>query len=162
MLWGFFLSGKKARRDEAKNRKRLDEAALVSRRLAFLRVSDGDIKKCVARLCYEADAYIASSREDPQAIYDPLALDALDTAAAAVNTFLRADNEAAVEKHFPAGIDANSAANSAAEREEAEKSEVREKVLEVLQDGITILQERNTAEPAGDLDAAITDMGIIK
>jgi hypothetical protein len=42
----------------------------------------------------------------------------------------------------------------------AEKSEVREKVLEVLLDGIRIFQERNA--DAGDLDAALTGMGIIK
>jgi hypothetical protein len=137
LLWG------KARRDVQKNRKRLEEAAALSCRLGALRIADGEIKKLIIRLCYEADAYIAKSRETAEAFYEPLVLDALDTAGAAVNVFLKTGNEAAVEKYFSAGFaDGGDPMN-------------RERILEILRDSVRALRDQNGVLAAGDPEAAV-------
>jgi hypothetical protein len=98
---GAFLAARKRRLEAEKNRKRLEGAALVSRKLGALRVADLELRRLTARLVYEADLYINSCGKIPEAWYEPSLLDALDRALAGLNVFLRRGNEAAAEKHFP-------------------------------------------------------------
>jgi hypothetical protein len=179
---GFFSSlgriaaGKKEKEDEGRNRKRLDEAALVSRELGSQRITDGEIKKLIVSLVFEADRYIAAARESEGAYYDPLALDALDSARAAVNAWKKNENEAAAGKHF--GIDPVSGSKIAsagivvpqeggplgapegkgAGSEETRNAQIRAQTLGVLKESLRIFAEQNAIRAAGDMDAAVTDL----
>ncbi|MDR3276375.1 MAG: hypothetical protein LBT11_04055 [Treponema sp.] len=146
------LAGERGRQDAAKNRRRLDGAALTSRKLGLLRIADEDIKALIAPLCYEADRYIAASKRDDDALYEPAVLESLDTALSALSAFLEACNDAAAEKHFGAGSAASGAA-AAARRDDA-----RIQALESMNESLAAFRRQNGTRSAGSLDAVITGM----
>jgi len=167
-LGGKFLAGKKARRDEERNRKRLDEAALASRFLGTQRIADTEIKKMIANLVFEADRYIASARESEGSFYEPLVLDALDNVRAAVNVWKTSENEAAAGKYLKTnGMVKNPEFHSvvipARQGSEEKKSEsgdeeMRERTLGIIRESLRIFTVKNSIHAAGDLDAALASL----
>jgi ferritin-like protein len=147
-ILGKILAGSKARENEEKNRKRLDEAALNSRKLAAMRINDSEIKQIIIRLTYEADIYISASRESEGCYYAPLVLDSLDNACAALNVFLKADNDAAVEKYF-----------SVSEETKTENKTTRERLSRILNEALRLFMEQNNIRSAGNTDSANTELG---
>jgi hypothetical protein len=154
-IMGRILAGNKAKENEAKNRKRLEEAALNSRKLAAMRINDSDIKQIMARLIYEADLYITVSRESEGFYYEPLVLDSLDNTCAALNAFLKADNSAAVEKYFFV-VDTG---KTVSEEIKAENNMAREKLTRILNEALRLFMEQNCIRSAGDTDSAIAELG---
>ena len=169
-LGGKILAGKKARQDAERNRRRLDEAALVSRELGTQRIADGEIKKLVASLVYEADGYIAAARESEGAFYEPLVLDALDTARAAVNAWKKNENEAAAGKYLglrgtQGGIpgtegiviprDSNLKDDNLGD---CHLLETREKTIEILRESLRPFTIQNSIRSAGDIDAVVAGL----
>ena len=168
-LGGKILAEKKARQDAERNRRRLDEAALVSRELGTQRIADGEIKKLVARLVYEADGYIVAARESEGAFYEPLVLDALDTARAAVNAWKKNENEVAVGKYLSLkgmrggtegseGIVIPKDDNPNEPGQPAGSEVTREKTMEVLWESLRLFTIQNSIRSAGDIDAAIVGL----
>ena len=163
-LGGKLLAGKKAREDAGKNRKRLDEAASACRELGAQRIANEGIKKIVARLAYEAGGYITAARETEDAYYDPLVLDALDSARAAVNAWKKNENEAAAGKYLnvsgiPGGIVIPGAGQSPG------NTETPERTFEILRETLRLFVTQNSVRSAGDPDAALAalaDYFIIK
>ncbi|MDR1748958.1 MAG: hypothetical protein LBR47_07845 [Spirochaetaceae bacterium] len=145
--------GEGRRLDSERNRERLEEAKQVSRKMGALRISDGDIKKLIIRLTYEADSYIQKVSAEKDAIYDPPTLDALDTAAAAVNSFLKESNAVSVEKHFSPGDEDTGGGDRA-----PGNTVPRDQTLRVLEESLRVLKEQNAVLSAGDMDAVLTDM----
>jgi hypothetical protein len=92
--------GEKERLTLEKNRKRLEDAKAVCQKLKNTRLRDEAAKKQCARLCYEADIYIASRLEALNCVYDPQAIDALSQAQTAIDAFLHAENNAQAEAHL--------------------------------------------------------------
>jgi hypothetical protein len=154
-ILGKILAVSKTRDDEEKNKKRLELAALNSRKLAAMRISDSEIKQIITRLTYEADLYISASREGEGFYYEPLVLDGLDNACAALNTFLKADNSAAVERYFSVS---DVGAIVPPEIKTENKIE-REKLIRILNESLRLFMEQNGICSAGDTDAAITELG---
>jgi hypothetical protein len=163
-LGGKILAGKKAREDMERNRKRLKEAALVSRELRLQRIADEEIKKIVIHLVYEADGYIAAAQENEGALYEPLVLDALDTARAAVNAWKKSENEAAAGKYLRVSgppspdrfvVSAGFVIPAEAGAGQAVGNETREKTLEILRESLRLFMFHNSIRAAGDPDAAL-------
>jgi hypothetical protein len=170
-LGGKLLARNKARLDAEKNRRRLDEASLVSRKLGALRIPDRELKPLAARLVYEADAYLAAAKESPGALYDPPALDALEEALGALNFFLKESNHAAAEKYLPLGgilVPQEAPASEAAIEDAAGDASTRgasvqrpgpkEDALLLLQESLRRFTELNGLRRAGDYDAARIDL----
>ena len=156
---GKILAGRKAKEDAGRNRRRLEEAILASRGLGAQRIGEDEIKKTVARLVFEADLYIAAAQKSEGACYEPLVLDALDTARAAVNAWKKNENEAAAGKFLgvngmPGGIVIPGKENG----DKAAGGESREKTLGVLRESLRILIDRNSIQRAGDPDAALAEL----
>ena len=155
-LGGKILAGKKAREDAGRNRKRLDEAASASRELKLQRIANNEIKKILARLAYEADGYIAAARESEGAVYDAIALDALDSAMAAVNAWKKNENETAAGKYLNVGgtlggvvIPGGSAGQSTG------STEIYDRTIGILQEALRIFVIQNSVRTTGDPDAAL-------
>jgi hypothetical protein len=145
-ILGKILAGNKARENEEKNRKRLEYAALNSRKLAALRINDSGIKQIITRLTYEAGLYITASGESEGSFYEPLVLDSLDSACAALNTFLKTDNNAAVEKYFSVPGTGNIVSQ--------EIKTDREKLVRILNESLRLFMEQNSIRSAGDTDGS--------
>ena len=177
-IGGNILAGKKARKDTERNRRRLEEASLVSRELKAQRISDTEIKKLTASLVYEADAYIAAARESEGAFYEPLILDALDSARAAVNSWKKNENDAAALKYvhvngYPAsggrtfsgdivipgdsGSGVTGVETAAAEdcRADERRAEDRARTLGILLESLRLFLVQNSIRAGGDPDAAL-------
>jgi len=164
-LGGKFFAGKKARRDEERNRKRLDEAAFYSRELGAQRIADAEIKKMIVSLVFEADRYIAAARESEGYFYEPLVLDAFDNALAAVSVWKKNENEAAAGKYFGVKGKAESqelrsvvipAGQSSEERESGPANgEMRERTLGIIRESLRVFVTKNGIRAAGDPDAAL-------
>ena len=156
-LGGKFLAGKKAREDAEKNRRRLREAMLVSREFGAQRITDGEIKKLISRLTYEADSYIAAALETQDAFYEPLVLDALETARAALNTWKKNENDAAALKHL--GMDGTREGIVIPREQDAGQSvvnaETRERTLGILKEGLRVFVIQNSIRTSGDPEAAL-------
>jgi hypothetical protein len=135
--------GEKERRQVLRNRARLEEAALLSRKLGKIRLADAGIKKLLVRLCYEADRYIFRAKANSNAVYDPLILDSLVTACSVLDAFLNSGNEAAVEKYF--SVEAN---------ETAENSGVayslRDKTIHILENSLRLFIKENNVNSTAD------------
>ena len=167
-LGGKLLAGRKEREDAERNQRRLEEAALASRELRFQRIADGEIKGLVARLVYEADVYIAAAREGEGAYYDPLVLEALDNARAAVNAWKKDENEAAAGKFL--GIDATPDSSEPGRQAfragivipggggQADGGESRGRILGIVRESLRLFMVQNSIRNAGDADAALTDL----
>jgi hypothetical protein len=138
--------GEKERLTFEKNRKRLEDAKTVCQKLKNTRLRDEAAKKQLARLCYEADAYIAGRLESPDCIYDPRAIDALSQARAAIDAFLHAENDAQAEAHLAGSGAAGRASDSAADVSSNTPSSgapnvaAREVLLESLSETIAALK----------------------
>ena len=152
------MAGKKDREDEKRNRKRLEEASLVSRELGSQRITDSDIKKLTARISYEADGYITAARDSEGAFYEPLVLDALYVARAAVNSWKKNENEAAALKY----LRISGTTGGIVIPEECGSSpgsgETRERVLGILRESLGVFLFKNDIRAAGDPDAAMADL----
>jgi len=146
---------KKARVDEERNRKRLDEAANTSRFLGAQRVADAEIKKMIAGLVYEADRYIAAARKNDGFFYEPLVLDALDNVLAVVNVWKKSENEAAAGKYLRMEGTAGSVVIPI-EKGEAGNEEMRERTMRIIRESLRVFILKNGIHDAGDPDAAMT------
>ena len=155
-LGGSFLARQKAKKDADKNRKRLGEAAAVSRELGLQRIANDAIKKILARLAYEADAYIAAAQKSEDADYDPLALDALDTARAAISAWKKNENEAAAGKYLGInGISGGIVIPADAAGQNSAGNETLERTLGILYETLRLFVIQNSVRNAGDIDAAL-------
>jgi len=157
MMLGKILAGKKAREDAGKNLKRLEEALAASRELGAWRIADDEIKSRVTRLVYEANRYIEAARKSEGAFYEPLVLDALDEARAAVSAWKKNENDSAVLQHIgvsgmPGGIVIPREPDPV---EKTGKGETREKTLLLLQKSLDVFILKNSINAAGDPDAAL-------
>ena len=171
MKLGKILAGKKSRDDAERNRRRLEEAALVSRELGVQRIADEEIKKLVFGLVYEAGAYITAARESEGAFYDPLVIDALETARAAVNVWKKNENEAAELKYLrvdgkPGGIviPRESIPEEFVPGEEGSvqsRGEIRGRTLGILRESLRLFLVQNSIRAAGDPEAALVALAAI-
>ena len=160
---GNILAGRKDRKDTERNLKRLEEAVLASRKLAAVRISDEEIKNLLARLVYEADSYITAAKESEGAVYDPLVLDGLETAGAAINAWKKSGNEIAATTYMSIDGKGNgilipkkddTAGQDSGEARDSELS--RERVLKILRRNLQEFVLKNNVRTAGDNDAALT------
>ena len=171
-LGGKFLAEKRAREDAGRNRRRLEDAALVSRELGAQRIADEEIKKMAVHLVYEADRYIAAALKSEAAFYEPLVLDALDNARAAVNAWKKNENEAAAGKYLSMDgkregivipreyLPREYLPRECLPREDgsgysAGNGEIRESTLGVLRESLRVFTVQNSIRTAGDPDAAL-------
>ena len=159
-MLGKILAGKKSREDEKQNRKRLDEAASASKELSAQRIADTEIKKMAASLCYEADTYIAAARKSDGAVYEPLMLQSLENALAAVNVWKKSENDAAAGKYFSINGSAGSIVvpGKTESGQSAGSNEAREKTLRILGEALREFKFHNDVRTAGDPEAAIIDL----
>ena len=159
---GNILARKKARKDAERNRKCLEEAAQASRDLKAQRIADEDIRKLTARLVYEAEGYIQAALESEGALYEPQALDALDTARAALNAWKKSENEAAAEKYLVGRanivIPRESSPSVASMEQIASRLGIRERTLNILQESLRAFIIQNSIRLAGDPDAALAEL----
>ena len=159
-LGGKFLAGKKARDNAERNRKRLKEAILVSREFGAQRITDAEIKNFVSRLVYETDRYISAAMETEDAFYEPLVLDALDTARAALGAWKKEENDAASLKHIGIactreGIVVPGDLKVSDGTESAVRADVRERTLAILKESLNVFLIQNSIHSSGDPDAAL-------
>ena len=154
-LGGRILAGKKAREDADKNRRRLKAAALVSREFGAQRIMDEDIKKLLVRLVYEADSYISSALETPDAFYEPVVLDALDNARSALNAWKKSENDAAALKFIGAGGNTGGIVIPGGKAQEDGDAETRLRTLGILRESIRVFAVQNGIRISGDPDAAL-------
>ena len=183
-LAGKILAGRKAREDVRQNLKRLEQAALVSRELGAQRIADEEIKKFIIRLVYEADGYIAAAKEGEGAYYEPLALDALDIARAAVNAWKKNENDTAAGKYLGlkgmregiviprddnpteegqsagSGEPAAGVPWGAASEKRSSPPVIREKTLGILRESLRLFMIQNSIRCAGDPDAALSALAV--
>jgi len=158
-LGGKILVGKKDRQDTERNRKRLEEAALASRELGVQRIADEEIKKLTADLAYEVDGYIAAARESEDAFYEPLVLDALDAARAALNTWKKNENDAAAGKYIGAGGTGGGIVIPGTGQIAAD-GEMHERTLGVLRESLRLFIIKNTIRTAGDPESALAALAV--
>ena len=158
-LGGKILAGKKAKEDADRNRRRLEEAILVSRELGAQRIGEDEIKNTVTRLVFEADFYIAAALKSEDAYYEPLVLDALDTARAAVNAWKKNENEAAAGKYLGvSGMPGGIVIPGKEDNDKTGNGQSREKTLGVLRESLRLFINKNSIHSAGDPDAALADL----
>ena len=171
-LGGRILAGRKARDDTNRNRRRLGDAAVASRELRAQRIADSEIRKTAAALACEADQYIAAAMESEGAFYEPLSLDALNSAAAAISSWKKAENEAAAlrqlsvdgtirlpRRAFSADIVVPGSDSRNDPGPEARNGEARERTLGILREAINLFHIQNSIRVAGDPDAALASLG---
>ena len=176
-LGGKILAGRKAREDTERNRTRLEAAALTSRELRLQRIADEEIKKLAASLVYEADGYILAARESDGAYYDPLVLDALDAARAAVNAWKKNENDAAAGKYLRVGgipggivvpeegapgeyISGKNILREAGAGHIASNDDMRQRTIGILRESLRLFVVQNTIRTAGDPDAALAALAV--
>jgi len=148
------------KQDEEKNRARLEAAASLSKKIGALRIADEDVRKRIPALAYEADRYIAACRRSEGACYDPLTLEGLRSALAALNVFQKAANDEKAETLFAAPLKGgpelqNRTGGAAAQ---AAAPGLKEKTLKILDDAVFLFKNQNEAFRAGDADAAVLDL----
>ena len=159
---GKILAGKKAKEEADRNRRRLEEAILASRELGAQRIGEDEIKKTVARLVFEANFYIATALKSEDSFYEPLVLDALDVARAAVNAWKKNENEAAAGKYLEvSGMPGGIVIPGKEDKDKTGNGQSREKILGVLRESLCLFIEKNSIHRAGDPDAALADLADI-
>ncbi len=120
------------RQTAEKNKARLDEAVLSCKKLKNIRLPDEELKKTLALLCYESDTYLAKALKDPDCHYDPRALAELDTAFAAIDSYLHSQNQSAVADMY----------NTPPQQTVSTESDtVRATLLESLNNGVKAFRE---------------------
>jgi len=150
-------------RSEKRNRKRLDEAALASRFLGAQRIADTEIKKMIANLVFEADRYIAAAGESEGFFYEPLVLDALDNALAAINVWKKSENEAAAGKFLRINESAGSVIILPGQSSEEKEStpgnvEIRQRTMGIIRESLRVFMNKNSIRAAGDPEAAMASL----
>ena len=162
-ILGNMLAKNKARKDTDRNRNRLEQAALASRDLKTQRIADIEIKKLIARLAYEAEGYIQAALASDGAFYEPQALDALDSAKAAINTWKMRENESAVNKYLVVTandlvIPKETSTGYPNTEPKALNAEAREQTLRIVRESLRIFVIQNSIRQAGDPDAALAEL----
>ncbi|MDR2048345.1 MAG: hypothetical protein LBP69_02720 [Treponema sp.] len=147
---GKILAGKKERENAERNRKRLEGARETVKCLKFLRIADGDVKNRIVRLCYEADAYIARALKSSGAFYDPPLVDSLERSLAALNAFLKEENDDAAGRIFY-GEDGEA-------ESPADSGTFRDRVVALLDRSVGAFREKNGINGSGDPGRVIMEM----
>ena len=161
-MGGKILAGNKAHRNAEKNRARLKDAMLVSREFGAQRIEDGEIKNLISRLAYEADKYITAAMETQDAFYEPLVLDALDTARAALNVWKKNENETAAQEYLKIDgalegivIPREFIPYESGTGQSSGKEDERERILGILRESLRVFVIQNSIRTASDPEAAL-------